>query len=450
MSVSNEAMKSLHIGDNVTRTFAIGFQFTPQNASAEIKVYYVDENDEEVLAIEGDDQDYVLDPPYDSNTNPDGPANVIFRDDVSTIPTDEQRVSIRRELPLTQPETYIGTGPIPSRTLQRNLDRITFMIQQLNDIASRAFTLAASVEGQAGGISLPTPGVNSVLYSADGVTFSWLDVETISGVPAGGAIGAFLGKASAADFDIAWDDLALSGYSSRFSANFTINGIRDAIEQIMAFVYTAPGITLSASGSSTVREKGTVVAGTTLTAAITKRSNPIGEVRFYVSPSTLLDTQTSGGGIPSGGNSTYVDSTNFSDTKAFFARVDDTLVGSDQTIGTQSNTVTFTFVYPYYSGVGAAGLTAAQVAALTKDVRVSTASLAKSFSPNGSQVLYFAYPASYGALTSILDVNNFNTIGDWTQRTEDITGLDGNPVSYYIYEFNNVPLAGTYQYTFVR
>ena len=106
-------------------------------------------------------------------------------------------------------------------------------------------------------------------------------------------------------------------------------------------------------------------------------------------------------------------------------------------------------MYPYYVGAGAAGL-GAGVSALTKRIINSTANRQELITVNGTQKMYFAYPSSYGALTSILDVNNFNTINDWTRTTVNITGLDGNSVSYYVYEFNNYALAGTYQYNFVR
>jgi hypothetical protein len=112
--------------------------------------------------------------------------------------------------------------------------------------------------------------------------------------------------------------------------------------------------------------------------------------------------------------------------------------------------VTYTYVYPYYSGAAAPGRTPAQVAALTKDVRVSTASLNKTFTPANGDVYYYAYPASYGALTSIKDENNFETFGDWTLTTANITGLDASAVSYRIYAFNNPVVAGSTNYTFIR
>jgi len=268
-----------------------------------------------------------------------------------------------------------------------------------------------------------------------------------SGLPPGGVEGDLVSKASSDEGDGEWISGRAQGFSQRYSQTVDLQNIEEVINYIFNFGYVAPQISLSASGN-VLREKGDAVTSTTLTAAITKRSDPIAEVRFYLNPSTLLDTQTSGGGIPNGGNSTYNWSGSFSDNTTFRAEVDDN--GATGGPSTVSSTTTFNFVYPYYVGAGAPSLSASSVAGLTKRIITSTASRAETIVATDGQTLYFAYPASYGALTSIKDVNNFETFPGWTLRTEDITGLDGNPVSYGIYEKNDAVVAGSYLYTFIR
>lgn len=241
-------------------------------------------------------------------------------------------------------------------------------------------------------------------------------------------------------------DYAYSGYSSRFLEVFSSSGLNDTMNKILKLVYTAPGISLAASGSGTIREKGDPVTSTTLTATVTKKSDPIAEVRFYRNPSTLLDTKT--GTIPSGGPESTTYSTSFSDNVTFRAEADDNGASGGPT--TVSATASFSFVYPYYNGAGSVGKTPAQVAALTKSIISSTATVNKTMTAANGEVFYFAYPASYGALTSILDVNGFETLPDWTRTTQNITGLDSTPQSYYIYEFNNPVVAGAYYYSFRR
>jgi len=257
-------------------------------------------------------------------------------------------------------------------------------------------------------------------------------------IPEGGAEGDYLEKASADNYALEWVSGTFSGYSARYNETFEKVGLREVLLQILNFSYVAPTIALTSSTSTALREKGTTVASLPLTATTGKRSENITGVTFYKN-GVLVNTVASP--TPGGGAENYTDASGFSDTTSYFARVTD---GTDTV---QSNTLTFTYVYPYYYGVGAPGLSAANVALLTKYVIANTSSVARQFSPT-SQVYYFAYPASYPALTSILDTNGFETIADWTVRTENITGLDGNAVSYRIYEFNNLTTQTNFTNTF--
>lgn len=96
--------------------------------------------------------------------------------------------------------------------------------------------------------------------------------------------------------------------------------------------------------------------------------------------------------------------------------------------------------YLYY-GVGSVGLTPTQVGLLTSD-EMGVGNKMYLFSPS-SQVCYFAYPASYGNLVSILDNNNFDVFSDWTKSVGTI-----NSVSYNIYAFNNLTTQTNFYYTF--
>ena len=224
-------------------------------------------------------------------------------------------------------------------------------------------------------------------------------------------------------------DYARAGFSARFNEAFESTDLADTLDKILKLQYTAPTISLASSPSNSLREKGTVVSSITLNATVTKRSDPIATVRFYRA-GTLIHTEASP--TPNGGVVSHTHNTAFSDTITFTAQVvDNGATGGPSTI-TSSN-LTHTFVYPYYYGVGSAGLTGAQIASLTKDVRSSSASVAVTTSPTG-QHFYFAYPAAYPALTSILDANGFETISGYTVRTVNITGLDGTSQSYRVYE----------------
>lgn len=300
-----------------------------------------------------------------------------------------------------------------------------------------------------------TPNTNPVILDANGSADIWLGpgyykfvvmdkddvvIDTVDKVSGGGGGG---------DIDA---DYNYDGYSSRFGQIFTSTGLGDTLDKILLITYTAPQINLSGS-SNVLREKGTSVSGITLTAAITKRSDPIAAVRFYRNPSTLLDTQTSGGAIPNGGNSTYVYSTAFSDNVTFRAEADDT--GATGGPSTVASTTTYSFVYPYYYGAGATGKTGAQIRSdlttLVMSALSGGASTTRSYTFTSGQTAYFAYPASYGDLTTIYDENNFDVTAGFTKTTKSITGLDGTSQSYTCYEktvaFGS---SGTTTFRFVR
>lgn len=269
------------------------------------------------------------------------------------------------------------------------------------------------------------------------------------GLPEGGLAGAILAKVSDDDQDADWDPFAFAGFSSKLNRVVNFANLREIMVDYLGITYTAPQISLSASGNS-LREKGTAVTSTTLTASIVKKSDPLATVRFYLNPSTLLSTQTSGGAIPAGGNSTYAWTGSFADNTTFRAEVDDNGATGGPT--TVPSTTTFSYVYPYYYGAGAQAKTAAQIRAdLTHDIISSSNNLTRSYTFTSGQTAYFAYPAAYGDLTQIFDENNFDVTAGWTKTTKSITGLDGNAVNYTSYE-KTVPfgVSGTTTFKFVR
>jgi hypothetical protein len=247
--------------------------------------------------------------------------------------------------------------------------------------------------------------------------------------------------AAAAAAIAAIDNIAYSGWSSRFSELFSTVGIEATLDQILLITYSAPTITLSCSPSQSVREKGTSVASVNMSATTTKRSNNITAVLHYRN-GVLVDTEAAP--VAGGAVETFTESTPFTDTMTFYSTV------NDGTTLVQSNTVTYSYAYPYYEGKGASGLNAAGiVAGLTKSVRASTASVAVTSSPTAEH-FYFCYPSAYAALTSILDKNGFETISSYTVRSVTITGLDGNPVSYRVYELTVPTTQVSFTNTFIR
>ena len=59
---------------------------------------------------------------------------------------------------------------------------------------------------------------------------------------------------------------------------------------------------------------------------------------------------------------------------------------------------------------------------------------------NGRMVI--AYPKAHGVLKSILDPNNFETIGDYARSEVSVTGLDGTAQAYYVYASGAATVSG--------
>lgn len=437
MAVSNLVVKQDYICNGAQDTFPIPFSFIKVE---QLRAFLIDPTTgvETAWTMGGE---YTLDPPYDPLLPLDY-LNII----ATTPPASGSILRLIRVTALVQDADYENSGQLLLEELEKSFDKLVYMAQELDQRLDNVPMLAPIDQGQIDP-TLTKAAANQVLaISADGLKVYWADLAAIqaeagSGLPIGGDLGYILEKTGPGPIDAVWKDTNYIGYSQRYGQLVNLVGAKATLDFIMNMGYSPPSVSFTASGSGTIREKGNAVTAVDLDLSFTKVSEDVEEVRFYYDGGLVHTDNTLN---PAADSVSYNWTGSFADNKTFQAQVDDATNAPAVTINR-----TFSFVYPYYFGVGAAGL-GAGVSALTKDIINSNANLTKSFSPNGSQKLYFAYPASYGALTAIYDVNNFNTLPDWTLTTTNITGLDGNPVSYRIYEFNNFAVAGTYSYNFVR
>lgn len=356
----------------------------------------------------------------------------------------------------TQPDKYIGSDFYSLKKIENTFDWLSGQIQRLVYRMGRTIRLPEKYTGNFNPELIDIEPDSVLVIDELGETITTVPRVEFKGdkgdpgsggLPEGGDNGDYIEKIGPEPEDVEWKTIIYNGFSERYNQLVNLVGIKAVLDFIMDMGYAPPNVNLSSSVSTVLRERGDAVTAMTLTAAIVKVLDDIYQVRFYEGAS-LLDTQSSGGGIPSGGNNTYNWTGSFDSNTTFSVQVDDV---SAQPKPSRTSSITYSFVYPYYVGAGAAGLSASSVAGLTKRIINSTASRSETIAASAGNVFYFAYPASYGALTKITDVNtNFDTITDWTLRTENITGLDGNPVSYRIYEFNNPVTAGSYPFIFIR
>jgi len=241
----------------------------------------------------------------------------------------------------------------------------------------------------------------------EGGEFDWLIRERI------------LGYAGATAYEA-------QGYSVTLGKDVNVTNTTEALDTLFNIQAQAPLVSMVTSPANGLREYGDNVSGVTLSAYTTKKTNPITSVTFKRNGTTINIVSTP---LADGGTEVYADNSEVNDNTTYSVTVSD---GSLSATASRA----FTFVYPFYWGVGAPSLTSVQVQALTKAIETKGTKTVTT-SPN-SEVYYFAYPASYGSLTSILDQNGFETIDGYTQRTENFNMLDGSVQSYYVYEFNSL------------
>ena len=233
-----------------------------------------------------------------------------------------------------------------------------------------------------------------------------------------------------------------SGGSSTLSADITSNvevggvpsgtnfvegtNLEDIIKKILV-KYLPPTATFTITPSNTLKLFGDTITSETMKVVVTKKSNDITEIAFKAD-STVLNSITSGVNNGWTFSYTYTPSTPISNTVTLSVDVKD----GEQTV---TKSIKITFCYPTYYGTVAdsvVSMSASDIQGLDKRVAVNN----KAMTWNGISMDYgklcYAYPKSFGVLTSIKDANNVDYINSYT-RTEVTLTENGNSVVYYCY-----------------
>lgn len=233
-----------------------------------------------------------------------------------------------------------------------------------------------------------------------------------------------------AENDIFVTDILTVNALGGIAANTDLNGMTThAILNKLLFPYVAQVVdTPSRTPNSTTLEKGNNQTITAVSVKVTKKSEPITSVALY-NGSTLLAEKT-GSEVAAGGTFTFSGlSVSVPSTSVVL-----TVKATDASGNVVSkNTAGWNFVYPYYVGVCAEDATIDEslIEGLTKKIEVKGN---KSITFNCDyQRMVFAYPKAHGALKSVLDPNNFEILGSFTQHEVSVTGLDGSAQTYYAY-----------------
>ena len=229
-----------------------------------------------------------------------------------------------------------------------------------------------------------------------------------------------------------------STLSSDITSNVEVGGVpsgtnfvegtnlEDIIKKILV-KYLPPTATFTITPSNTLKLFGDTITSETMKVVVKKKSNDITEIAFKAD-STVLNSITSG--VNNGGtfSYTYTPSTPISNTVTLSVDVKD----GERTV---TKSIKITFCYPTYYGTVAdsvASMTVSDIQGLDKRVAVNNKAMTWSGISMDYGKLCYAYPKSFGALTSIKDANNVDYINSYT-RTEVTLTENGNSVVYYCY-----------------
>lgn len=201
----------------------------------------------------------------------------------------------------------------------------------------------------------------------------------------------------------------------------SVTNVEEALNKLISdYYYVKPSVTSFTSTPT----GGTFEIGTTITAPITFSWN----YNKDITTQTLTDCTLADETVRT---ATY--NSDITTNKTFTLSAND---GKNNV----SKSISYTFVSPYYVGVSSTDtLTETDIKALTKKVEVKGN---KTINYTTAQsYMVFAYPSSYGAISSIIDQNGFNVTDSFTKSTVTV-----NSVEYYVYCSNQC--SGSYTMKF--
>ena len=231
------------------------------------------------------------------------------------------------------------------------------------------------------------------------------------------------------------DTGSLGSTTANVTANVEVGGIMvgDVVEEgtdIQKLVekllikYYPPAVTLTATPANKIVEVGESI-NVELTAAVIKKSLNVASVIF--------SDGTAAVDVAEGGSFSHEIADPITDTTIFSVTVSD---GKKEV----SSSVKYTFVNPYYTGVVNADAVDVDITTLGKKIE-EKGKKKYSYEPR-NQYVVFAYPASYGDLTSILDINGFEQLPSF-----DKTSVTVGTVAYTVYT-TATPVSNDMTYTF--
>lgn len=214
-------------------------------------------------------------------------------------------------------------------------------------------------------------------------------------------------------------------FDSEFAQN--IANLQSTIDAITAIVQVPPIVTLLTTPSKLVYAVGETINGIILNFNVVKGNNDLVKAEVYKN-GVLLSTINS---VTNGANS-FSDSNTITFDTEYYIKIIDV---KNNTI---SNSIKYQFTNNVYVGVVAdnTNITNGVIVGLTP-LPMLKGEIDYNFSPNNQKIL-IAYPASYGLLTSLQDINNFELLPSFSKSTLTVTIGTNIPLLYNIYIIDTV------------
>lgn len=250
-------------------------------------------------------------------------------------------------------------------------------------------------------------------------------------------------KAYVDEEDVFETDMTTINALGGIAAGADLNGLttHEVLKKLLYPYVDATVGNATATPNGGTYEKGATKTITQVSISITKKSEPITSVALY-NGSTLIEEKT-GDAVKNGGTITFSGLSVVVPTNGNQLTVKVTYPGANGNAKTvEKKTTALSFVYPYYMGTCAAGTAVDEtlVESLTKKIE-GKGNKSNSFTVSDGHMV-FAYPKAHGVLKSILDPNNFETIGNYTRSEVSVTGLDGTAQTYYVYVSGATTVSG--------
>jgi hypothetical protein len=246
-------------------------------------------------------------------------------------------------------------------------------------------------------------------------------------------------------------DITFNG--NRSITRTTINGVIPQGNDVVSFLnnlfYPFTQAVIDLNSFNTVYELGTTLSTVNCQGSITLNSlnlNQLTNLQAFVGNNGVLQI------VQPSTSFNFTANVNLTNTANITARAN-SINQNNQAIQIVSNVRTINFAAPWYYGAGAANLTPAQIQSLfTGPLRKVELPSNKTITITANnQKIYFAYPQSWGVLTSIKDENNFENLNGWLNRPNlSFTLANGSSHTYTVREtslFNT--FTEPFSYTFI-